>query len=91
VAINPVPFIFDAPGDPVSPVLVDLTRLGNWTETARETTLHASPARDAHVLADLPRGTRVRIVSGVGQWHRVQLQDGRRGFMSGQTSVLGMK
>ncbi|HEY0304945.1 MAG TPA: M23 family metallopeptidase, partial [Longimicrobiales bacterium] len=91
VAINPVPFIFDAPGDPVSPVLADLTRLGSWTEVARPTTLHASPARDASIVAELPRGTRVRVVSGVGQWHRVQLQDGRRGFVSGQTSVLGMR
>ena len=91
VAINPVPFIFDAPGDPVSPVLADLTRLGSWTEVAHTTTLHASPARDASVLAELPRGTRVRVVSGVLQWHRVQLQDGRRGFVSGQTSVLGMR
>ena len=91
VAINPVPFIFDAPGDPVMPVLVDLTRLGSWTETAKPTTLHTSPARDARVLAELPSRTRVRVVSGVGEWHRVQLEDGRRGFMSGQTSVLGMK
>jgi murein DD-endopeptidase MepM/ murein hydrolase activator NlpD len=91
VAINPVPFIFDAPGDPVAPVLVDLTRLGSWTETARATTLHTSPARDARVLAEVPSGTRVRVISGVGEWHRVQLEDGRRGFMSGETSVLGMK
>ena len=91
VAIDPVPFIFDAPGEPVMPVLVDLTRLGSWTETTRSTTLHASPARGARVLAELPSRTRVRVLSGVGEWHRVQLEDGRRGFMSGQTSVLGMK
>ncbi len=91
VAIDPVPYIFDAPGDPVSPVLVDLTRLGSWTETARSSTLHASPARDARILAEVPRGARVRVMSGVGEWHRIQLEDGRRGFMSGQTSVLGMK
>jgi murein DD-endopeptidase MepM/ murein hydrolase activator NlpD len=91
VAINPVPFIFDAPGDPVAPVLVDLTRLGSWTETARTSTLHASPNTEARVLAQLPRGTRVRVLSGVREWHRVQLEDGRRGFMSGQTSQIGMQ
>jgi murein DD-endopeptidase MepM/ murein hydrolase activator NlpD len=91
VAINPVPFIFDAPGDPVLPVLVDLTRLGSWTETVRPATLHVAPARDAQVLAELPRGTKVRVMSGVAEWHRVQLEDGRRGFMSGQTRILGMK
>jgi peptidoglycan LD-endopeptidase LytH len=91
VAINPVPFIFDAPADPLMPVLVDLTRLGSWTETARPGTLHASPARDARILAQLPRGTRVRIMSGVGEWHRVELADGQRGFVSRQTSLLGTK
>lgn len=91
VAINPVPFIFDAPGDVIAPVLVDLTRLGNWTETARSSTLHASPARDARVLAQLPPRTRVRVMSGVREWHRVQLEDGRRGFMAGQTNILGMQ
>ena len=91
VAVNPVPFIFDAPGDPVAPVMVDLTRLGNWTETARPTTLHSSPARDARIIAELPPRTRVRVVSGVGGWHRVKLHDGRLGFVRGQTSILGMK
>ena len=91
VAINPVPFIFDAPGDPVAPVLVDLRRLGDWTETNKPSTLHTSPARSATVLAQLPRGTRVRVMSGVRDWHRVQLEDGRRGFMAGQANVLGMK
>ena len=91
VAINPVPFIFDAPGDPVMPVLVDLTRLGSWTETVRPATLHASPERSAQVLAELPSGTRVQLVGGVAQWHRVRLHDGRAGFISGQTSLLGMK
>jgi hypothetical protein len=91
VAINPVPFIFDAPGDPVAPVMVDLRRLGNWTETGKASTLHASPAKGAAVLAQLPRGTRVRLMSGVREWHRVQLEDGRRGFMPGQVNVLGMR
>ena len=91
VAINPVPFIFDAPGDVVAPVLVDLARLGDWTETRRPSTLHASPVRDAPVLAELPQRTRVRVMSGVRDWHRVELEDGRRGFMPGQTYLLGMQ
>ena len=91
VAINPVPFIFDAPGDPVAPVLVDLRRLGDWTETNKASTLHASPANGAAVLAQMPRGTRVRVLSGVREWHRVQLEDGRRGFMPGQVNVFGMR
>lgn len=84
VAINPVPFIFDAPADPVEPVMVDLKRLGSWTETARPTTLHSAPAHDARIIAELPRRTRVGVVSGVGEWHRVQLEDGRGGFVRGQ-------
>lgn len=91
VAINPVPFIFDAPGDVVAPVLVDLRRLGDWTETQQPSTLHASPVSDAQVLAKLPRRTRVRVVSGVRDWHRVELEDGRRGFIPGQTTLLGMQ
>ena len=91
VAIDPVPFIFDAPGDVVAPVLVDLTRLGVWTETVKPTTLHASPARNSRVLAEVPAHTRMRVVSGVREWHRVQLNNGRRGFIPGQVSILGMQ
>lgn len=91
IAINPVPFIFDAPGDVVTPVLVDLARLGGWTETRRQTALHASPVKDAPVLAEVPMHTRLRVLSGVRDWHRVQLQDGRRGFIPAQTYLLGMQ
>jgi murein DD-endopeptidase MepM/ murein hydrolase activator NlpD len=91
VAINPIPFIFDAPGDVLMPVLVDLDRLGDWTETLQPSTLHASPARDAAVLAELPSHTRMRVLSGVREWHRVQLADGRHGFIPGQTNLLGMR
>ena len=91
VAINPVPFIFDAPGDVIMPVLVDLARLGDWTETQRPGTLHAAPASDAPVVAELPPRSRVRVVSGVRDWHRVELADGRHGFMPGQTYLLGQK
>jgi murein DD-endopeptidase MepM/ murein hydrolase activator NlpD len=91
VAINPVPFIFDAPGDIIAPVLVDLTRLGAWTATQRPSTLHAAPLAEARVVAEIPVGARVRVLSGVRTWHRVQLDDGRRGFISGQTNVLGMQ
>ncbi len=91
IAINPVPFIFDAPGDVIAPVLVDLTRLGHWTETAERSTLHVSPAQRAPVVAEIPAHTRVRVLSGVRDWHRVELDDGRRGFMTGQENVLGMQ
>jgi murein DD-endopeptidase MepM/ murein hydrolase activator NlpD len=91
VAINPVPFIYDAPAEVISPVLVDLTRLGNWTATAQPATLHASPASGAAVVAEVAAGTRVFVLSGVREWHRVQLADGRRGFMPGQRTLLGMR
>ncbi len=91
VAINPVPFIYDAPAGPVLPVLVDLHRLGSWTETAQPATLHASPSRTAAVVAEVPARTRVRVLSGVGEWHRVQLEDGRRGFLPGQRNLLGQQ
>lgn len=37
----------------------------------------------AHVLADLPRHTALRVTGGVGSWYRVQLPDGTRGFVAG--------
>ena len=42
-------------------------------------------------LAELPQHTRLRVLSGVRDWHRVQLQDGRRGFIPAQTYLLGMQ
>jgi murein DD-endopeptidase MepM/ murein hydrolase activator NlpD len=89
VAVDPVPFIFDAPGDAVAPVMVDLTRLGSWTATAAPATLHTAPASGAPVLADVPPGTVLRVVSGVRTWHRVRLEDGRSGFITGQVTLLG--
>ena len=91
VAVDPVPFIFDAPGDVIAPVLVDLDLLGGWTQTVKSSTLHASPSRAARVIAQLPANTRMRVVSGVRDWYRVQLEDGRRGFIAGQVNVLGMR
>lgn len=91
VAIDPVPFIYDAPADAVLPVLVDLNRLGNWTEVREPATLHASPAADAAVLAHVPAGARLRVLSGVREWHRVQLEDGTRGFVTGQRTLFGMQ
>lgn len=90
-AIDPVPFIFDTPGDVVAPILVDLGRLGDWTETVKPSTLHASPAKGARVIASLPKGTRMRVISGVRDWHRVQLDDGKRGFIPGQVNLLGLR
>ena len=52
---------------------------------------HTSSANGARGLAQLPARTRLQVLSGVHNWHRVKLEDGRAGFIPGQVNLLGMQ
>ncbi|MGQ0814572.1 MAG: peptidoglycan DD-metalloendopeptidase family protein [Gemmatimonadota bacterium] len=81
-AIDPVPFLYDQPGDVARPLLVDLGALGDMrTTTASRVTLRREPSAAAAAVATLSGRQDVYVVGGVHNWYRVQLEDGRGGFL----------
>lgn len=82
VAIDPVPFIFDQPGDLVEPVRVDLSALGDQRSVNRaRVTLRFAPATDAATVMTVSDNSMVFVLGGVRDWYRVLLTDGHEGFV----------
>ena len=80
---DPWDYLFQPPGE-MEPVEVALEGLGRWARVrGDEIHLRERPSRMAHVLADLPRHTALRVTGGIGSWYRVRLPDGTRGFVAG--------
>lgn len=82
MAINPVPFLYDQPGDPVSPLLVDLSALGDTrVPVADRVTLRREPIADGAPIGTLTRSEDVFVLGGVRDWYRVRLPNGEIGFV----------
>ncbi|MGQ0561173.1 MAG: peptidoglycan DD-metalloendopeptidase family protein [Gemmatimonadota bacterium] len=82
VATDPVPFLYDQPSDPVSPLLVDLSALGDVrTTAARRVLLRSEPNGAARTVTAVSARHEVYVLGGVRDWYRVQLEDGRSGFV----------
>jgi murein DD-endopeptidase MepM/ murein hydrolase activator NlpD len=80
--IDPLPFIRRPPG-PVPDLTADLAALGEWARIPRGgIRLRSGPASRARVLAELDRHTPFRVRGGAGSWYRVQLPDGREGWLA---------
>jgi cell wall-associated NlpC family hydrolase len=56
--------------------------------TALETTIHETPAHDSEVVSDTVIGCLVEKLSEAGGWCKVQLPDGRQGYMVAETVEL---
>lgn len=81
-ALDPWPFLHRTPGEPPE-LEVDPAILGGWHRVRREgSRLRIAPRRDAGLIGELSRGTPVALDAGVGDWLRVRLPDGRRGFLA---------
>ena len=52
--------------------------------SAPEASVRSEPATNTPVLATLRRGTPVQILSREGEWYRIELPDGRAGWMEGR-------
>ena len=82
--VDPWDFLFEPPAQ-IEPVDVELAELGGWVRiTGEDTRLRDRPSRRGQVFVDLPRHTVIRVLGGVGTWYRVELPDGRRGFVAGR-------
>jgi peptidoglycan LD-endopeptidase LytH len=81
-AVDPFPFINDRRPDPI-PVTVAESMLGNWGRTAKnKTIIRFLPEAKAEVVATLDKNTALQILGGSGNWYRVQLPDGRSGYLT---------
>lgn len=80
-ALDPWPFLhrFPEPAD----LEVDPARLGGWARVLRDgARLRAAPGTGGGRSTELARWTPVEIRAGCGGWLRVDLADGRRGFVA---------
>lgn len=82
--VNPWYFLHDPRQDPLE-LTVDPEQVGRWVRTTDSgIRLRTGPDRSAAVVAELERHTALRVVAAVGDWFRVRLPDGRRGFVAGR-------
>jgi peptidoglycan LD-endopeptidase LytH len=80
-AVDPAPFLRSAAD--LTTLAVDVAALGQWVRLAGHgVRLRGSPGPAGTVLAELPSHTAMFVLGGVGDWHRVVLEDGTSGFVA---------
>ncbi|HSJ15934.1 MAG TPA: M23 family metallopeptidase [Longimicrobiales bacterium] len=85
--IDPLPFVHVADTVPRVPA-GDTAALGALVRASRATTVRNAPRAEAPGLAELEGRDLVRALGAVGSWYRVELPDGRSGFLP--AGVLGV-
>jgi peptidoglycan LD-endopeptidase LytH len=82
VALDPAPLLHDM-AMPVA-VEVDVDLLGRRGRvTADGVRLRSSPHFGGAVIRELRAATPLLVLGGIGEWHRVVLEDGTTGFIAG--------
>jgi len=81
-AVDPWPFLVRPPGELVT-LAVEPGLLGGWSRVTREgSRLRTAPRRDAGLVAELSRWAPVSVRAGHGDWLRVELPGGSRGYVA---------
>lgn len=80
--LDPRPFVY-ATSRELPPLEVEEERLGTWLRTSVRTNLRPRPEAVGEQMATLDPRTPLRVTGGTGEWYRVELPDGRRGFAFG--------
>lgn len=84
--VDPMPWIRGTRTRPAS-LTADTARLGGWTRVAAgELPLRAEPSEAAPSAGVLERHTALRILAASGAWYRVQLPDGRAGYVAARAT-----
>ncbi len=82
-AVDPFPYVHQDRTPPAA-LQIDTKNLNAWTRVTKEkTTVREAPATSSASLATLGRHAPVQVLGGSGSWYRVQLADGRQGYISG--------
>lgn len=80
--VDPLPFVRPLPVEPPAAVAVDP---GAWRRVAAaDLRLRAGPGPEAPEVARLAREVPLRVLAVAGSWLRVEVPDGRRGFVVGR-------
>jgi murein DD-endopeptidase MepM/ murein hydrolase activator NlpD len=80
--VDPYPYL-NPPSSVIAELEADLTRLGQWVRLTDDAVrLRAAPGSRAPVIRELPRHTALRVLGGSGQYFRVRLPDGGKGYVA---------
>ena len=79
--VDPFPFLYEPEAEPLEGLGSDVPLGGLARTTARRAILRDAPDVGASRLDTLPAGTIMRVVAGAGNWRRIDLPDGRTGFL----------
>ena len=81
--IDPIDFIREPEGV-LPPLPSGLEGVGEWGRTRTEgTRLRSRPSTSSSSFTELPMHTTLEVEAAVGEWRRVRLADGTRGFIAG--------
>ena len=81
-AMDPMPFL-EPPRGRLSELTADMEQLGDWVRlTSEGVRLRAAPGTQSPVIGDLPRYTTVRVLGGSGDYFRVKLPAGEKGYVA---------
>lgn len=80
--MDPMPFVRPLPTEVPAAVSVEP---GDWRRVAADDlSLRGGPTLDAGEIGRLEREVPVRVLAVAGSWLRVEVPDGRRGFVAGR-------
>lgn len=83
-AVDPSPFL-RRPRGTLAALDVDLERLGGWVRMRDGgVLLRDAPSLGASTDRELDRHTPLEVLGGSGDWYRVRLPDGARGYVQGR-------
>jgi len=83
--VDPMPWVRPLPSAP--PALAAIEPGGTRQVAAPDLRLRAAPSADARELDRLQQNSTVRVLAVAGDWLRVELPDGRRGFVAGRLTT----
>jgi peptidoglycan LD-endopeptidase LytH len=81
-AVDPLPYIRRGLG-PARQSLLPSSRLGDSVRvSATQTVVRLAPNGDSPIVQELPRSSALTLLGGTADWLRVELPDGRMGYVS---------
>lgn len=83
-AIDPLPFVDIRRPEPAA-IKVPADNLNEYWRSARNTIIYTSPDKQAPRLLSPAAGTLLQLQAATGDWYKVNLPDGREGFVAGNT------
>jgi murein DD-endopeptidase MepM/ murein hydrolase activator NlpD/SH3-like domain-containing protein len=86
-AIDPLPFIDRYRGEPKK-ITADTSNLDKWLRTNSSEKVYAGASTKDSVLFEVPRGLAIQIKATADNWYKIELPDGREGFVK-DNSVTG--